>query len=318
MSLELLIGELANQWGISPQAIRYYERLGLLNQPQRTKAGYRLYSEEALERLKFIRSAQNFGLSLNEIKQLIDLKCQSITSYIKFKNMVKAHLEELEQQIDKLTVTRQDLARRFEQINNLIPDDDVESARVISNYSLLNLMQQVEASSSVDGRITVLDKANELLQLYSAGERDFQGIELIGAKLSGAILSDANFSRAEMMLASLNEVSMVRTKLKGVYLNGADLVGAYLKQAEITGAVLIGVDLSEANLMEATLVGSNLGGACLRGANLQGANLSEAVLIGADLSGADLTGAIFLGSNFFEANLKDAILDKSALSQLQE
>jgi DNA-binding transcriptional MerR regulator len=51
--------------------VRYYERLGLLPKPERTAAGYRQYQQDAVERLRFIKSAQRVGLRLREIAELL-------------------------------------------------------------------------------------------------------------------------------------------------------------------------------------------------------------------------------------------------------
>ncbi|MDJ0531752.1 MAG: pentapeptide repeat-containing protein [Xenococcaceae cyanobacterium MO_207.B15] len=315
MTSGILIGELANQFGISTQAIRYYERLGLLEPPRRNETGYRLYSGDAITRLSFIRTAQSFGLTLQEIKQLLEVGFAPSNSYQLFREMLQKHLNELEDKINKLTNDYQSLNRKFEQLNNLVPEPAQGSATDAYGGSLLQLMQQIESlcASDEDANSITINQGNQLLQMYSNGERNFQGVELIGAKLNGAILNNADLSQAELMLASLNEACLERTKLQGAYLSGADMIGAYLHAAELVGANLIGVDLTEADLTEANLISCNLGGACLRNANLRGANLSEAVFIGADLRGADLTDAIILGTNFYEANLEGAIINQKLL-----
>lgn len=68
----LKIGELASKAGLGRDTIRFYEREALLPTPARTQAGYRLYSPEVLERLRFIKQAQTLGFSLAEIKDLLD------------------------------------------------------------------------------------------------------------------------------------------------------------------------------------------------------------------------------------------------------
>lgn len=65
------IGELARAGGVTPDTLRYYERLGLLPRAPRTAAGYRMYSPAALERLRFIKEAQALGLSLREVRELV-------------------------------------------------------------------------------------------------------------------------------------------------------------------------------------------------------------------------------------------------------
>jgi len=65
----LRIGELAKQVGVSPDTLRYYERLGLISRAARTDGGYRQYPASALEEVRFIRSALQFGFSLKQVAQ---------------------------------------------------------------------------------------------------------------------------------------------------------------------------------------------------------------------------------------------------------
>ena len=73
MSHTLTIGRLAKASGVSIDSIRFYERRGLLEEPQRTTSNYRLYPAGAVERLRFLKKAQNLGFSLDEIKGLLSL-----------------------------------------------------------------------------------------------------------------------------------------------------------------------------------------------------------------------------------------------------
>jgi MerR family copper efflux transcriptional regulator len=68
------IGELARQSGVPATALRYYEQLGLLPDPDRTESGYRAYGEEAVDRLAFIRAAQAVGLTLAEMRQVLGVR----------------------------------------------------------------------------------------------------------------------------------------------------------------------------------------------------------------------------------------------------
>jgi Cu(I)-responsive transcriptional regulator len=72
----LTIGKLAGLSGVSAQAIRYYERSGLLPEATRTASGYRIYSDAALKSLSFIKHAQALGFSLSEIQELLSLRTQ--------------------------------------------------------------------------------------------------------------------------------------------------------------------------------------------------------------------------------------------------
>jgi MerR family transcriptional regulator, copper efflux regulator len=67
------IGQLAARAGLTPDALRYYERLGVIPKAPRTAGGFRIYSADVLARLQFIKQAQRHGLSLAEIRELLRL-----------------------------------------------------------------------------------------------------------------------------------------------------------------------------------------------------------------------------------------------------
>jgi Cu(I)-responsive transcriptional regulator len=67
-------GDLAQQCGVNPETIRYYERNQLLPQPPRSPAGYRLFTQQDAQRVRFIKRAQAVGFSLEEIRTLLGLK----------------------------------------------------------------------------------------------------------------------------------------------------------------------------------------------------------------------------------------------------
>jgi MerR family transcriptional regulator, copper efflux regulator len=71
--MTLTAGKLARNAGVKLATVRYYERIGLLLEPPRTHSGYRIYDDEALRRLRFIRHAQELGFSLHDIKELLGL-----------------------------------------------------------------------------------------------------------------------------------------------------------------------------------------------------------------------------------------------------
>jgi len=70
----LTIGRLATAARITPDALRYYEREGLLSPAGRTAGGYRLYDAEAAADVRFIRHAQECGFTLAEIRELLELR----------------------------------------------------------------------------------------------------------------------------------------------------------------------------------------------------------------------------------------------------
>lgn len=79
------IGAIARQAGVSVRAIRFYEREGLIGPPARTQKGYRLYSDEEVRQLQFIKKAQLLGFSLKEIQEILALR--------KEKRVVCSHVE---------------------------------------------------------------------------------------------------------------------------------------------------------------------------------------------------------------------------------
>lgn len=68
------IGEVAQRVGMTVEGLRFYERRGLLRPARRTAAGYRLYEAPQLETLEFVRAAQRMGFSLEEIRELLELR----------------------------------------------------------------------------------------------------------------------------------------------------------------------------------------------------------------------------------------------------
>jgi MerR family copper efflux transcriptional regulator len=73
----MMIGELAKAVGVNVQTVRYYERRRLVVPMHRKGSGYRVYGEDALRRLRFIRNAQHLGFTLKEIAELLDLRVSS-------------------------------------------------------------------------------------------------------------------------------------------------------------------------------------------------------------------------------------------------
>jgi DNA-binding transcriptional MerR regulator len=69
--VQLTIGDLAEQVGVTPDTLRYYERLRLLPPPPRSNGGYRLYEPAVAERVAFIRKAQALGLTLDDVREVL-------------------------------------------------------------------------------------------------------------------------------------------------------------------------------------------------------------------------------------------------------
>ena len=73
MQDKLTIGKLARAAGVNIESVRYYQRVGLIKEPEKPATGYRLYPDETVDRILFIKRAQLLGFSLNEIAELLEL-----------------------------------------------------------------------------------------------------------------------------------------------------------------------------------------------------------------------------------------------------
>jgi uncharacterized protein YjbI with pentapeptide repeats len=144
---------------------------------------------------------------------------------------------------------------------------------------------------------------------------DLRGADLRGAKLSEATLFAADLRGVDLRGANLFTADLSGAKLSGVNLCGTDLSGAYLGSVDLSRATLDGATLSEEDLHHANLRGATLNGANLRGATLSGANLRGATLCGADLREADLRRANLSQANLSQANLMFADLSQANLSE---
>ena len=99
----LTVGQLAEAAGVNAETVKYYERRGLLTPPLRTRSGYRLFAEAAVEDIRLIKKAQGLGFTLAEIKELLALVRQD--DYYPTKDMYAfavAKIGEIEAKIAQL------------------------------------------------------------------------------------------------------------------------------------------------------------------------------------------------------------------------
>jgi DNA-binding transcriptional MerR regulator len=102
MKAPYTIGELARAAGVRTSTVRYYERVGLLEPSDRSEGNYRLYAEDALERLRFIKAAQASGFTLEDISKLIDHHHHSAAACREVQTLLEERLGQLKQQMDHL------------------------------------------------------------------------------------------------------------------------------------------------------------------------------------------------------------------------
>ena len=106
------IGQLAAQAGYSVRTIRFYEQSGLLPIPDRTSGGYRDYGQDAVIRLRFVRSAQALGLSLAEIAEVLRIRDHQGPPCSYVAELIETHIRAVETRIKMLAALRDELRAR--------------------------------------------------------------------------------------------------------------------------------------------------------------------------------------------------------------
>lgn len=105
----LTIGKLAERLELNPRTIRFYEQAGVLPEPARTPAGYRLYSPEDEERLRFIKSAQRVGLTLGEIKEVLAFRDRGARPCRYVAGVIGRRLAEIDERMRELRTLKREL-----------------------------------------------------------------------------------------------------------------------------------------------------------------------------------------------------------------
>jgi DNA-binding transcriptional MerR regulator len=104
------IGEIAGRAGVPAKTIRFWEDQHLLPAPDRTRSGYRDYGPAILERLAFIRQAQAAGLTLEHIRQVVDIRDGGQPPCVHVTSLISRRLAEVEARLAELARTHDQLA----------------------------------------------------------------------------------------------------------------------------------------------------------------------------------------------------------------
>src|SRR5215831_10607790 len=107
----LKIGAVAKAAGVVVQTLHYYERFGLLPKPKRSAANYRLYPPNTIRRIQFIKKAQAIGMTLEETKQVLELKDHGREPCRQVAELGEKHLREINARLAQLRAYRRALAR---------------------------------------------------------------------------------------------------------------------------------------------------------------------------------------------------------------
>jgi len=108
------IGEIAKRAGVGIEAVRHYEKIGLMPPPPRTAGNYRLYDASHLERLRRIRRARDLGFPLDRVRELLDLAVHRESSCEAVDVIARRRLADVDGKIADLTALRDELVELIE------------------------------------------------------------------------------------------------------------------------------------------------------------------------------------------------------------
>ena len=105
------IGEIAQQTGVSVETLRFYEKRRLLNAPPRTEGGFRLYTDDAVQQVRFIKHAQSLGLTLDDVQHLLTVRQRRsrMASCRKVRDLLTRRIEDIDARIKGLREFRRTL-----------------------------------------------------------------------------------------------------------------------------------------------------------------------------------------------------------------
>ena len=125
------ISQTAEACGLTVKAVRYYADIGLLKEATRSEAGYRLYDDDSIETLTFVRRARDFGFSIPQCRELLELFHAPDRTSSQVKSLAQSHLERLEKQ-------RQELSQLCDSLKELVdacPGDSNAACPIIDRLT---------------------------------------------------------------------------------------------------------------------------------------------------------------------------------------
>ena len=126
------IGEVAKAAGVGIDAVRFYEREGLLPEPARRPSGYREYSPDAVMDLRFIKRAKELGFSLKEISELLSIERKPNAGAAEVKALAEAKLADLEDKVRALQRMKKALKKIVEDCPGRGPTSDCSLLRSLA------------------------------------------------------------------------------------------------------------------------------------------------------------------------------------------
>lgn len=116
------IGELSTATGVPARTIRFYEEKGILPEPDRSPAGYRVYDSVAMNRLRFLQRAQKAGLTLAEIRSVVTIRDNGEAPCSHTRSLLEARKQEVAQRLRELEELQSELDRLIKASSDLAPD----------------------------------------------------------------------------------------------------------------------------------------------------------------------------------------------------
>jgi DNA-binding transcriptional MerR regulator len=116
----MTIGRLARRTGVSVDTLRFYERKGLIVRPRRMLSGYRNYSDDVIDQLRFVKDAKGLGFSLREIQELLMLGVKSTRECGPITRKAEAKLSQMTEEIARLQQLRRTLRKMIRDCHGCI------------------------------------------------------------------------------------------------------------------------------------------------------------------------------------------------------
>lgn len=117
------IGHLARETGIATKTLRYYETMGLVSPVARTPAGYRLFDDSALERLAFVRRAKALGLTLTDIRRILEAREGAEQPCAHILDLLRARLAEVDGRLQAVSQLRSELSTLLDHLEERVKSD---------------------------------------------------------------------------------------------------------------------------------------------------------------------------------------------------
>ena len=133
----LKIGEVAERGGVNLQTIRYYEREKLLPEPPRLASGYRVYPDQTVRRVRFIKRAQEIGFTLAEIRGLLAIRIDADRDSSEVRTLAQAKITDIEKKIQTLQLMKQVLDRITERCSGCGPTSECPILESIDSDEVL-------------------------------------------------------------------------------------------------------------------------------------------------------------------------------------